>query len=281
MQLSVITDEISQDLGHALDVCQDLGLHTVELRAVDGTSVVAHDAKGLARIKAALDARELRVCAIASPFLKCHLHGDGAAPGETHRAASASKAEQWGILERSLEVAHLLGAPIVRAFSFWRVADPASVREEVVEALTAAVRRAESAGILLGLENEYACNVGTGAETGWVLHRIPSSTFGVIWDPGNEAKLGSRPFPDGYAHIRRRVMHVQLKDLDAQDRWVKVGTGVIDFPGLLRALVADGYEGALSLETHYATPEGGPEGATRESIAALRTLCATAGVKLV
>lgn len=280
MQLSVITDEISQDLEHALDVCQDLGLRTVELRAVDGTSVVAHDAANLARIKGALDARSLRVCAIASPFLKCHLSGDGAAPGETHQAASTSREEQWGILERSLDAARLFGAPIVRTFSFWRVADPASVREEVVEVLRAAVRRAESAGILLGLENEYACNVGTGAETGWVLHQIPSPAFGVIWDPGNEAKLGSRPFPEGYAHIRRRVLHVQLKDLDAQDRWVKVGTGVIDFPGLLGALAADGYDGALSLETHYATPEGGPEGASRESIAAIRTLCAQAGVAL-
>ncbi len=281
MQLSVITDEISQDLGHALDLCQDLGLHTVELRAVDGTSVVANDAASLARIKAALDARGLRVCAIASPFLKCHLYGDAAAPGETHQAASTSKAEQWGILARSLEAAHLFGAPIVRTFSFWRVADPTSAREELVQVLREAVRRAGSAGILLGLENEYACNVGTGAETGWVLRQIPSATFGVIWDPGNEAKLGSQPFPEGYAHIRGRIIHVQLKDLDAQGRWVKIGTGIIDFPGLLRALAADGYQGALSLETHYATPEGGQEGATRESIAAIRALCAQTGVKLV
>jgi len=280
MELSVITDEISQDLDHALDVCQDLGLHTVELRAVDGTSVVAHEAGSLARIKGALDARGLRVCAIASPFLKCHLHGDGAAPGETHEGASRSKEEQWGVLERSLEAARLFGAPIVRAFSFWRLADPTSAREELVEVLTEAVRRARSAGILLGLENEYACNVGTGAETGWVLGRIPSSAFGVIWDPGNEAKLGSQPFPEGYAHIRGRVIHVQLKDLDAQGRWVKIGAGVIDFPGLLRALAADGYQGALSLETHYATPDGGQEGATRESIAAIRALCAQAGMHL-
>lgn len=280
MCLSVITDEISQDLGLALGVCADLGIRTVELRAVGGTNIVSHDLGSLQRIKSTLADGDFDVCAISSPFLKCHLYDGGAPRGAMHSATPASREEQWGILESSLRVARLLGAPVVRAFSFWRAEKPEEVREEVADVLSEAARRAESAGLVLGLENEHTCNIGTGIEAGWVLGRIASPSLGVIWDPGNEAMLGSRPFPAGYGHIRGRIAHVHLKDVDVEGNWVRVGTGVIDYPGQLRALAEDGYAGVLSLETHYEVAEGGLEGATRESVAALRELCGRAGVEL-
>ncbi len=280
MRLSVITDEISQDLDLALGVCADLGIRTVELRAVGGTNIVSHDLGSLQRIKSTLADGDFDVCAISSPFLKCHLYDGGAPQGAMHSATPASREEQWGILESSLRVARLLGAPVVRAFSFWRAEKPEEVREEVADVLSEAARRAESAGLVLGLENEHTCNIGTGIEAGWVLGRIASPSLGVIWDPGNEAMLGSRPFPDGYGHIRGRIAHVHLKDVDVEGNWVRVGAGVIDYPGQLRALAEDGYAGVLSLETHYEVAEGGLEGATRESVAALRELCGRAGVEL-
>jgi sugar phosphate isomerase/epimerase len=280
VRLSVITDEISQDLDYALEVCEDLGVRTVELRAISGANIVSHDQSSLQRIKATLDDRDFEVCAISSPFLKCHLYGNGTPQGAMHSASPASRGEQGDVLERSLSVARLLGAPVVRAFSFWRIPDPVSAREEVVKALDEAVDRAQEAGLKLALENEHECNVGTGAEAGWMLDRIRSSSFGMIWDPGNEAMMGSEPFPGGYSHVRGRVIHVHLKDVDEGRIWTKVGTGTIDYPGQLRALDEDGYAGVLSLETHYETPDGGLEGATRESVAAIRGLCEQAGVQL-
>ena len=280
MRLSVITDEISQDLESALGFCEDSGVGTVELRAVGGANIVSHDRSSLERIKATLEDRGFDVCAISSPFLKCHLYGNGTPRGATHFAAPASREEQWEVLERSLSAARLLGAPVVRAFSFWRVPDPASARGEVVRALAEAVERAQDAGLELALENEHECNIGTGAEARWVLDLIPSPSFGLVWDPGNEAMMGSEPFPGGYSHVRGRVTHVHLKDVDDEGNWTKVGTGVIDYPGQLRALAEDGYAGVLSLETHYEIPGGGLEGATRESIAAIRALCEQAGVEL-
>src|SRR5215207_11732155 len=214
MRLCIVTDEISQDLAHALDVCEDEGVSTVELRAVDGANIVSHDDDSVEKIKAMIDGRGFRVGGIASPFLKCHIRGDGAPQGATHFAASASREEQWGILERSFEVAQLFGAPLVRTFSFWRVPDPEAVREEVAEGIAEAAKRTEEAGLTLGIENEHACNLATGAETRWVLDRVPSPALGVIWDPGNEAVMDSEPFPGGYEQVRDRMVHVHLKDAD-------------------------------------------------------------------
>ena len=280
MRLSVITDEISHDLERALEVCEDLELRTVELRAVGKANIVSHDQSSLQQIKATLDTRGFDVCAISSPFLKCHLYNDGSPQGARHYAAPASREEQWDVLERSLSVARLLGASVVRAFSFWRVPDPESVCEQVVQTLAEATERTQEAGLMLALENEHTCNVGTGAEAGRVLGRIPAHSFGAIWDPGNEAMMGSKPFPDGYSYVRDRLIHVHLKDVDGEGNWTKVGTGKIDYRGQLRALDDDGYGGALSLETHYETADIGLEGATRESVVAIRALCEQAGVEL-
>ncbi|QIN81550.1 TIM barrel protein [Rubrobacter tropicus] len=280
MRLCVITDEISQDLAHALDVCEDLGVSTVELRAVGGENVVSQNEDSLTEMKSLLDARGIRVGGIASPLFKCHLDGSGEPGGATHFASPAARDEQWQVLERSFDVARLFDAPLVRAFSFWRVERPDEVREEVSEALAEAARRTEAAGLTLGIENEHACNLATGKETGWVLDRVRSPALGVIWDPGNEAAMSSRPFPEGYAHVRDRVVHVHLKDVDERGDWTKMGSGVIDYVGQLRALADDGYAGLLSLETHYETARGGLEGATRESLAEIRVLCKEAGVEL-
>lgn len=267
---------------HALAVSAELGIRDVELRSIWGSSIVDHDEAGLARIGDALERGGFRVCAIASPFLKCHIAGDGAAAGATHSARNTGRDEQWAILDRSLEVAARFDAPVVRAFSFWRVDDPASVRDEVVATLAEATDRVRAAGRLLGLENEHACNVATGAESAWVLDRIPDRTLGLIWDPGNEAALGSVPFPDGYALVKDRIHHVHIKDAVAlgDGGFTTVGEGIIPYEAQLRALATDGYDGVLSLETHYKLPDGGLEGATRACAAALRDIAARAGLPL-
>jgi L-ribulose-5-phosphate 3-epimerase len=150
----------------------------------------------------------------------------------------------------------------------------------VAGVIAEAAKRTGAAGLTLGIENEHACNLATGAETRWVLDRAHSPTLGVIWDPGNEAVMGSEPFPAGYEQVRDRVVHVHLKDANESGDWTEMGTGIIDYAGQFRALARDGYEGLLSLETHYELPYGGAEQATRESLAAIRSLCEQAGIQL-
>ena len=283
MRLSVITDEISQDLDHALAVCQELGIRTVELRGVDGLNIVFQPRAQQEIIANKIRDAGMSVCSIASPFLKCHLWGTTERTtlpeGGFGSTAFDTYDQQFAILQQSFEAAYLLDAPLVRAFAFWRLTDPASVREQILPILEDATARTAQAGLRLALENEYACNIGTGAEARWYFDHLPSIAIGLIWDPGNEIMLSPRPYPDGYAAIKDRVIHVHLKD-GVDQHFVKMGTGAIDYVGQFRALAADGYDGALSLETHYALPDGGTEAASRESISAIRDLCNRAGVEL-
>lgn len=281
-RLGVITDEITEDFDHALAVCAELGIHEIELRSLWNTSIVDHGAETLERVANALEHGGFSVVAIASPFLKCAINDDVVSIGRTHSAKETSREDQWNVLNRSLRVAERLNAPIVRAFSFWRVADPESVRDEVAEVLAEATARVSAAGKLLGLENEHACNVATGAESAWVFEQIPDRTLGLIWDPGNEAALGSNPFPDGYNAIRDRIHHVHLKDaakIEHNTAFTTIGEGVIPYEDQFRALAADGYDGVMSLETHFKI-DGDGEAATRACAAGVRRLAAQAGLSL-
>lgn len=284
-RLGVITDEISEDFDHALAVCAELGIREIELRSAWSTNIVAMDDATIERLAAAIDAAGVSVCGIASPFLKCHIEDSdqSGAAGRMHSAKESSRTEQWAILDRSLDIADRLGAPLVRTFSFWRLSDPEPAREDLLATLTEATARVAARGKLLGLENEHACVIGTGEEAAWYLERIPDRTLGLIWDPGNEAALGATPFPGGYDAVKDRIHHIHLKDaarIEEGTPFVKMGDGAIDYDGQFRRLVANGYDGVLSIETHYKI-DGESEPATRACIDGTRALAGSAGLDLI
>jgi len=271
-KLSVITDEISTDLAHALDVCDELGLSAVELRVVSANNVVALPDEEIEKIARLLREREKSVVAIASPFLKCNFWGDDE---QQHQ-------DQLAILRRSIAIAMEVGAPIVRAFNFWRQDDPTQLYDVALAALDEATAICRDPGVLLGLENEHACTAATGEEAAWFLDRIPDTTLGLIWDPGNEAVVGSDPFPNGYDHIKARIHHVHLKDaaIGHDPTFVVMGQGEINYVGQFRALAEAGYHGALTLETHIGLSQPDKEAATRACIPAIRSMAGQAGLAL-
>jgi sugar phosphate isomerase/epimerase len=193
VRLSVITDEIDARLGQSLDVCEALGLSVVELRTVDGMSIVDHQPDALRTLRQELDRRGFRVSAIASPFLKCDRGNDRLA--------------QEGIHEHALDAAALLSAPVVRAFSYWREPVPSIALPELGDALHRAAARAHDAGVTLALENEHECNVATSEEARAALDAAASSHLRLIWDPGNAAMLDRASFAGlgGLESIHDRV----------------------------------------------------------------------------
>jgi len=259
MKLAVITDEIDADLGHALDVMAEYGVQGAELRQLWDKNIAEAPRSYWQRAKKELDARGMSAVGIASPFYKCALPGvepEGPA-GPLHSASARGLGDQIAVLERSIEAAQFFGANLVRTFSFWKHGPLTPAQEEtIVDAYAEPAAMAERAGIVLGIENEHACCLGTGAQTARVLAEIASSAVRAIWDPGNAFMDGEHPYPTGYEAIKEFVVHVHVKDAAvragaAAPVWVIVGDGEIDYAGQFAALRRDGYTGWLSLETHY------------------------------
>ena len=202
---------------------------------------------------------------LSQTLYKCVLPDGGAIDERFHHdafQASFSFDDQAQLLDRALEIAKRLEAPIVRVFSFWRTVEPERNFRRIVEVLQGGGDVARKAGVLLGLENEHACHFGTGGEVALAASDLAPDSLGIVWDPANACVCGEQAFPGGYRKLRaERICHVHAKDLvidsvSGRLDWCDIGLGQVGWTGQLAALVEDGYNGSVSLETHWGGPGG-------------------------
>lgn len=279
-KLSVITDEITQDFGRAVEVAaKEFGLGYVELRELWGKNLMKLGAKEVGEARRLLERSRLRVSSIASPVFKVDWPGAPASrfsPKGDQFGADFTFSQQNELLDRALELTRAFNTDRIRIFDFWRLEDQKPYRAAIDRKLIEAAERAGKRGVTLLLENEQSCNTATGAEAARTLSVVRSSNFMLNWDPGNAAARGETPFPDGYALLpKNRIGYMHCKDIvrepDGKTEWAAMGRGIVDYVGQFRALKKDGYKGVLSLETHW-RGGGTPEECSRVSMAGMKDL---------
>jgi sugar phosphate isomerase/epimerase len=262
-QVAAITDEFSPDIEIAVRSMAELGMTGAELRMVFGKNIVDLSDAELARAIEIVRGAGLEIVSIASPLLKCVLPDSPEVDARFQQdmfAAVHTFADQPRLTARALEIADLSGARIIRVFSYWRTVDPDTCFPRIVEALRALADQAARHNLIIGLENEHACNIATGAETARLLAALDHPNLKVVWDPANAVVSGEKAFPEGYGKLPvSRIQHVHAKDctMDGhQPLWCPLGEGVVGWRGQVDALLRDGYRGWLSLETHWPGPGG-------------------------
>jgi L-ribulose-5-phosphate 3-epimerase len=261
--IAAITDEFSADLEIALGAMQEIGMSAVELRVVSGKNIMDLTDAELDWVEERVVGRGFKVIAIASPLFKCLLPDSPPIDSRFQHDVFAAKhtfEDQPRLAERAFFVAKKFGARIIRVFSFWRTVQPELCFENVVLELGQLAEKAARHNLIIGLENEHACNIATAAETRRALDRLKHSNLGVVWDPANAFVSGENPFPQGYGLLPAdRIVHVHAKDCHLEGHtpvWGPLGTRAIDWKGQIAALLNDRYTGYLSLETHWAGPGG-------------------------
>ena len=239
-RLGAATDVFSPDVATAAREMRGLGLNGAELRTINARNILEAGQDEVECAIAALRENKLEVVAIASPLLKCSL-------------------DEWKTqlqhVDRVFDIASLAGARIVRVFSGSRVAEPASAFERVVDILQELADKAGHRGLIIGIENDRACNVSTAQEMAGVLAAIDHSNLQVVWDPASAYISGEKPFPSGYQMLDpTRIALVHAKDCTLEGHkpvWEPLGDGDIDWQGQIDALAEDGYDGFINLETYW------------------------------
>lgn len=262
-RIAAITDEFAPDLDTALSGMAEVGMTGAELRLVSGRNMIDLADDEIERVRAAVEGRGMTVVSLASPLLKCVLPDSPPLDTRVQHDVFGSPytfEDQPRLTRRAFEVAERAGAGILRVFSYWRTVEPERCFEGAASALHELAEEASKRGIVIGLENEHACNAGTGEETGRLLATIDHPALRVVWDPANASILGETPYPDGYARIpAARIVHVHAKDCHVRDQkpvWGPIGEMGVDWKGQIGALRRDEYHGWISLETHWTGPSG-------------------------
>jgi sugar phosphate isomerase/epimerase len=279
-KIAVISDEISQDFDHACSViANDFGLHWVELREMWGKNLQTVSDAEIAEAQKILAKYSLQVTDIASPLFKVDWpdapKSKYGSKEDMHGAAEAAYKQQDEVLARCISLAKQFKTEKIRCFDFWRLDDVAPYRAAINEKLRSTAEIVGKQGLLLVLENEFACNTATGREASKALAAIPSVHLALNWDAGNAVMRGEMDaFPGGWDSLpKNRIHHCHcknaVKDAAGKVVWSPVDKGFVDWTAQFRALKQVGYRDAVSLETHW-RGAGTPEASTRVSWAGMK-----------
>ncbi len=242
----------------------------VELK-VDGVSLESCffeslDPSYFSGMKAVLDDRKLeRVLAWGHP--------DGLEAGRNEAA--------WREMNALIPKARCMGADIMRIVASslkFRSEPHAPQIEAVAKMLKESVKIARDQGVVLAIENHIDY---TSAEIYEILERVGSESLKVNFDTGNTLRM----MEDPVAAARRLgpyTVATHTKDVAAcrhvaPDEWyffssVTVGTGLIDMPGVVKALQGCGYTGVLAVESDHHKDNQDEDTLVAESIAYLKQL---------
>jgi sugar phosphate isomerase/epimerase len=252
-KLSVISDEVSQDIRVVASFARKFNLEGVEIRSVWGKSP-QHLLPEANEVRRVLSEYGLKVSAIASPLFKADIESEG------------EFEEHLNVLRNCVELANKLDAKIIRGFTFWRRSRIEDYIDRIIERYRKPLEIIEDEDLILGVENEPSTFAGNGRELAIFLSRIDSRKVKAVWDPGNDIfdPSGEVPYPDGYRYIRNRIIHVHVKDGmrrggDGKPEWTAIGEGEVAYREQFKALKEDGYAGYISLETHWRPRKRIPE----------------------
>ena len=251
MKLSIVTDEISNDVDTAFELGRDWGIKVFELRGMNGKRVPdISDAE----IGYLLDRKErygAKIAALSPGLFKIPLEQDLI---RLHMEERLPKSFQ---LAERLETKLIVVFGIVRSREHEEVADSKAggYPAQVVDILSEAAGKAAESGMTLLVENEHVCWADTGARTARIVREVGSDHLWVNWDPCNAYTAGEeQPFPNGYECVRELVKHLHIKDARKRDDGFEravVGEGDILWKEQLGALQRDGFDGFYTIETHF------------------------------
>lgn len=184
-------------------------------------------------------------------------------------------------LRRYVDLAAELDAPYVRTFLGELPAGTnldVVMYEKISDCLNTAADYANTVGVKIAVEpHDDFVRSSTIVP---ILNQVQHPALRVIWDIGNAFSAGEDP-EEGFELLKNRIAYVQVKDGKGRGtEWqlCALGQGHVPLTRAFELLLAQGYEGALSVEWEYAWhPElDAPEIALPAALRTVRELWAAA-----
>ena len=264
MKLGVICDGISRNLEHTIDVMDEFDLEYAELQFVGEKEVGDHTAQEIKEIDTLLRARGKPVSCLSRHIF--------AGMTTENVAGDALHTKHMDALKRVIEMAHIVGSPLVRIMTNkkeqilwgnggaekWNVAHGAW--DKTVPLYAPAVELAKAEGLTLVVETGNGTMVNSNYTARKLIDDLDAKdTLKVLWDSANNCWCHERAWPEGYETVKDGYLgHVHIKDVQVDTPRAtlevrKLGEGQLSdqFQPLAHALRQDHYEGVISFESVY------------------------------
>jgi len=243
-RISIVTDEISQDLDVVAKFAEEHDIRTFEIRTIGGKRVPDIEAHIWDDLLRRVRDDGWRVLAVSPGTFK----GD-------FRAKRLIRKQIEEVFPATIEKAKQAGAEFIITFSFMadsKIPPP----DYVMSALREAADICAEDNLPLLLENEPGSFADTGQRTAALLGKIGHPNLLVNWDPCNSSVFDQGALAGGARAIGKRLRHVHVKDgkpipNSSHTLYGPIRTGELGWREHLTVLKNLGYNGYLGVETHY------------------------------
>jgi len=225
-----------------LEACAGLGLRYAEMNLTDapGTRHLSSDPS-----RSELDAMAAAEKA-AGVKVVCLCVGNDFTDADPERVR-ASVAQVTGYVDMAVDY----GAEVLRVFAGWTPFE--SLRAEHYERCGAALAQVgahgQDRGVLIALEN-HGGPTATAAQVARLLDLAGHPNVVANFDGGNFAHCREDPLA-AYHVLRGRIGYTHWKDVRpaaGELEYCALGDGITDWAPLVRAMLADGYDGYWTME---------------------------------
>lgn len=268
--LSLITDEVSEDLDTAISFAVHHGIPLVDIRSVGGKSALLHDDASLDAMAAKIERAGLRVSCFCSPLLKWSRPGVPVPEGANFHGFNPDAMPQDKAIARAFEVAERLDTRRIRIFSY--LAYPDFSLDDLAEDLGHLLDRARAQDVTLLMENEHVCNLRTLGDLAACRARFDDTHLLGALDLCNQVYAGlGQPTANELTAAGAIAGALHIKDVNSEGTYVPLGQGMVETRTALATILAAAPQGDLPvcLETHM--PRDGAA-ATAKALAALRDM---------
>ena len=283
--LGAICDGISRDLAHAIDVMDEFELEYAELQFVGDKEVGDHSKAETVAIDTLVRDR--------GKLVSCPSRYIFAGTSSANRPGDALHSQHMDALKRVIEMAHVVGAPLVRIMTQkkeqilwgkngaekWNVAHGAW--DTMAPMIAPAVELAKAEDVTLVVETGNGTMVNSNYTGRKLIDDLDAKgILKILWDPANNCWCHERAFPDGYDEAKNGYLgHIHIKDVKVDTPRAtlevrKMGEGRLadQFQPIAQALRDDAYDGVISFESVYHPGNGDFEAGFRQCIGLFKEL---------
>jgi len=247
MKYSGIADEAGKSIEVQIRAHKELGWNDIELRNVDGVNLTDVSDEKFEDVYARVTEAGLNVSCFASQLC------NWSRPITTDFQVDIDE------LRRAVPRMQKFNTRYIRIMSYPNAPEnpwpDAAWRDEVVRRLRELAKMAEDGGVVLAHENCSGWGGLSKENTLYLVEKIDSPAFKLIFDTGNPVGDGLDAW-EFYDAVKEHVVHVHIKDAvreGDEHRHTFPGEGM----GCVREIVADlkarNFGGALSIEPHIAS----------------------------
>lgn len=246
-KISIVTDEISQDLNIVMRFLDQHDLRAVEIRTLGGSRVPFIPDQVWLDLKKRANNKDILVLGLSPGIFKCSCYDE-----------SRIKHELEEILPLTIEQAVEIGADFIIAFGF--LYDDHNQNAEAPNIVTEALRDAAGlcsmASIKLLLENEPGSFADTGERAGKLIKMVNHPNLFANWDPCNSNIFdNSEKLSISAGALGGLIKHVHVKDGVLSNglypQYCALSRGSVGWKEHLQALKDLGYQGWFGIETHF------------------------------